>query len=57
MPAIIQQLTQLVTSLAVLPSGMVKNEGIFFLLLAILIVLIIVAMILRKRRRQNDVAS
>jgi len=57
MPAIIQQLTQFVTSLTVLPKGMVKSEGTFFVLLTILIVLIIVAMILRKRRRQNDVAS
>ena len=57
MPDFIQQLLQLVTSLTVLPRGMVKNEGTFFLLLAVLIALIILAMILRRRRQQGDVAS
>jgi hypothetical protein len=57
MPDFVQQLIQLVTSLAILPRGMVKNEGTFFLLLAVLIALIILAMILRRRRQQSDVAS
>lgn len=36
-------------NLMILPKGMVKNEGIFFLMLSVLIALIIIAIVLRRR--------
>jgi hypothetical protein len=36
-------------NLMILPKGMVKNEGIFFLLLSVLIALIVIAIVLRMR--------
>ena len=41
-------------TLLILPTGTVKNEGVFFGMLSVLIALIVLAMILRRRRLRNS---
>jgi hypothetical protein len=44
----------LLAILLILPKGIVRDEGTFFIMLSILIVLVVVAVVLRRKREQNS---